>query len=193
MIQMVNKLPIFPKSPLFPVAKTKKRYEETKLWHSLSNYCIYNNYERNREAGIHYLCWELSKNEVAKQQIINAAHRFSRYSNNRRTEKLVNEGISRDPKAYERDYRNCGDADIIINLSWNARRRPETQLAKIIHAIDWCFEPTQRLGTNRLQHQAMDIHTHFFPQLVIEFLATAVHIPGNESDVVDTDAGARDR
>ena len=101
-----NDLSIFPKSPLFPVTKTKERYEETKLWSSLSNYCIYNNYERNREAGIQKLCWELSKNGIAKQQIIDAAHQFSRYSNIKRTEKLVVEGISRNPNEYERDYRN---------------------------------------------------------------------------------------
>jgi len=105
-----NDLSIFPKSPLFPVTKTKERYEETKLWSSLSNYCIYNNYERNREAGIQKLCWELSKNGIAKQQIIDAAHQFSRYSNIKRTEKLVEEGVSKDPKAYERDYLNSYEA-----------------------------------------------------------------------------------
>jgi len=98
-----NGLSIFPKSPLFPVAKTNERYDESKLWSSLSTYCIYNRYKRHREAGIHNFCWELSKNRVAKQQIIDAAHQFSRYSNIERTAKLVDEGISRGPKAYERD------------------------------------------------------------------------------------------
>lgn len=107
----------FFKSPLFPFATKNKRYDESELWRSLSKYCIYVSYERYRKSGIHYLCWELSKNGVSKQQIIGAAHQFSRYSNIERTAKLVDEGISRDPKAYENVYRSChGAAGKIIGF-----------------------------------------------------------------------------
>ena len=84
--------------------------EETKLWYSLSTYCIYSGYERHREAGIHGFCWELLKTGHNKQQIIPAAHQFSRYSNLKRTAKLVEEGILIDPMAYESAYRKCRDA-----------------------------------------------------------------------------------
>ena len=42
--------PIVPGSPLFPCAITNERYVQSKLWHSLSKFCIYNSYERHREA-----------------------------------------------------------------------------------------------------------------------------------------------
>ncbi|MFC1577619.1 hypothetical protein ACFL36_01275 [Thermodesulfobacteriota bacterium] len=110
-------LSIFFKSPLFPFATKNKRYDESELWSHLSSYCIYVRYERHRESGIHSFCWELSKNKVAKQQIIDAAHQFSRYSNIERTAKLVDEGISRDPKIYENVYRSChGAAGKIIGF-----------------------------------------------------------------------------
>jgi hypothetical protein len=110
MYLQANEFSISPKSALFPDAKTRKSYDKSKLWRFLSTYCIYDNYERHRVAGIHQLCWELSQKGVQKQQIVSDAHQFSRYSNRKRTQKLVSEGMSINPKKYENVYLECRDA-----------------------------------------------------------------------------------
>ena len=99
-----------PASPLFPNLITKSRYEEEKLWNDLSNFCKYYEYERHRQMGIHRLCWEMSRNGYSRQQIIDAAHQFSRYKNIKRTTKLVDEEIGVDPIEYDKIYDDCRNA-----------------------------------------------------------------------------------
>jgi hypothetical protein len=105
-----------PKTPLFPVVKKGVAYEESKLWSSLLNYCKYYSYERYRESGIHKIVWELSNKGISKQQIIEDAHKFSRYKNIKRTEVLVDEGVHADPDEYYKSYSSCrNDAGWLIN------------------------------------------------------------------------------
>ena len=71
----------------------------------MKRHCLYGNYKRHREAGIQSLCWKLLKTGDNKQEIFHAAHKFSRYSKIKMTEKIAEEGISRDPTEYEIDYK----------------------------------------------------------------------------------------
>lgn len=116
-----NGFSMSPKAALFPDVKAKNRYDESKLWGFLSTHCNYHSFERHRIAGIHFLCWALSKKGHDNQQIIDTAHQFSRYSNIDRTKEIMKEGISRNPKEYENVYRSCYKAaEKIIFFSRNA-------------------------------------------------------------------------
>jgi len=144
-----NGLSISPKSPLFHVAKTNERYDESKLWSFLSEYSPYNRYERHREAGILNFCWERSKAMSNKQQIINAAHRFSRYSNIKRTEKLVEEGISQDPIQYEKAYRDSfSAAGWLINLQKTRQHKVKQYLPKLQRSFDLLFDRDKKTLLN---------------------------------------------
>ena len=88
---------------------------------------------------------------------------------------------------------NGGNADVIIGLAGNARRRPETVFAEVVHALDGLLEPAKGFRADRLQHQTFDVHAHLYPKFLVELAATAVHVPGNPGDVVDADAGASHR
>ncbi len=85
------------------------------------------------------------------------------------------------------------DADVLVGLTRDPGGRAEAVLAEVLHAVDGLLEPPQRLGADRLQHQALDVHAHLFPELVVELLAAAVQEPGHEGDVVDADAGTGHR
>ena len=74
-----------PKTPLFPIMKRIGRYDDKKLWSDLSRFCRYYKYERHREAGIHNLSWDMSAKGFSKNQIVGAAHKFSRYKNINKT------------------------------------------------------------------------------------------------------------
>ena len=90
-------------------------------------------------------------------------------------------------------HRHRGDADVLVGLPRNSRRSAEAVFAEVVHALDRLFEPAKRLRSDRLQHQALDVHAHLVPQLVIQRATAAVHVPGEEGDVVNADAGAGDR
>ena len=72
---------------------------------------------------------------------------------------------------------NRSHTNVFVGLTGNAGRCAEAILPEIGHAVDGFLEPAQSFRAYRLQHQALDIHAHFFPELIVEGLSTAVHIP----------------
>ena len=130
-----------PKTPLFPIMKSIRRYEEKKLWNALSCFCRYYKYDRHREAGIHRLSWEMSAKGFSKNQIVEAAHKFSRYKNIKKTEILVNEGIHLNPSDYDEFYSSCrSSAGFLVNYIKAWPDRVEQQLIKLESCLEKLYE-----------------------------------------------------
>jgi hypothetical protein len=121
--------------------KSIRRYEEKKLWNALSCFCRYYKYDRHREAGIHRLSWEMSAKGFSKNQIVEAAHKFSRYKNIKKTEILVNEGIHLNPSDYDEFYSSCrSSAGFLVNYIKAWPDRVEQQLIKLESCLEKLYE-----------------------------------------------------
>ena len=83
-----------------------------------------------------------------------------------------------------------GHANVVIGLARNARRRAEAVLPEVLHGRDRLLEPAERFRTDRLQHEALDVHAHLAPEALVKLLAAAILKPGKKGDVVDADTGA---
>ena len=102
----------------------------------------------------------------------------------------VNGSLFQGGEDVTRAHGHGGHADVVVGLAGDAGRRAKAVFAEVVHAVDGLLEPAEGFGPDGLEHQPLDIHAHFVPQLVVELASAAEHKPGDPGDVVDAESGA---
>jgi len=141
--------------PLFPNTSTGARYTDTELTKLFSLKTIYGDYREHRESGIRKFAWDLFSKGYDEQWILDETHRFARYTNLKKTERVMRKGISQDPGEYDSLYRETcalGERLVYAINTW-PEKRTKAVLEELEKHLDSLFPRHRTLALKAINER----------------------------------------